>query len=106
MTITVIAAGFDDLDGDLNIEDTIDSIPVSPAPAPVAPPPAPTSQPTPSPAPVTPAPAPVQEKKKEEPAVQLDNPLIDGLVNGNGAKSTDSGDDYVDIDEIFRMLGN
>ena len=98
MTITVIAAGFDDLEDDIKIDEDIDPVPASAPSAPVAPSPAPVKQSAPAPAPVVP-------EKKEESAVQLDNPLIDGLVNGGSTKSSSQIDDY-DLGEIFKMLGD
>jgi len=98
MTITVIAAGFDDLEDDIKIDEDIDPVPASAPSAPVAPSPAPVKQSAPAPAPAVP-------EKKEESAVQLDNPLIDGLVNGGSTKSSSQIDDY-DLGEIFKMLGD
>lgn len=93
MSITVIAAGFDGLDGyELPEEE--------PEPEVVAPPPvaqpAQTVQSAPTPPPVAPAP-------KEN--TQYEDPLIAGLGMGNNSsKSAPNVDD--DLDAIFRMLGN
>lgn len=88
MSITVIAAGFDGIDG----YDVPDDEPEEEKP------PVQSAQPVQS-APVPPPPAP------KENVMQYNNPLIDGLgISGNSPKSND-GDD-VDIGEILKMLGN
>lgn len=88
MSITVIAAGFDGIDGyDVPEEEPEEE--KKPASAP-----APQSAPTPPPAPA-----------KEENIMQTDNPLIDGLGFG-GSSSRSSSNNDLDIDEIFKILGN
>lgn len=88
MSITVIAAGFDGIDGyDIPEEEPEEE--KKPASAP-----APQSAPTPPPAPA-----------KEENIMQTDNPLIDGLGFG-GSSSRSSSNNDLDIDEIFKILGN
>lgn len=88
MSITVIAAGFDGIDGyDVPEEEPEEEKP-----------PVQSAQPVQS-APVPPPPVP------KENVMQYNNPLIDGLgMGGNSPKSND-GDD-VDIGEILKMLGN
>lgn len=88
MSITVIAAGFDGIDG----YDIPDDEPEEEKP------PVQSAQPVQS-APVPPPPAP------KENVMQYNNPLIDGLgMGGNSPKSNDDTD--VDIGEILKMLGN
>ncbi|MDE6666021.1 MAG: cell division protein FtsZ [Ruminococcus sp.] len=88
MSITVIAAGFDGIDGyDVPEEEPEEEK----KPAPV-----PQSAPTPPP-PVVPVP--------EENVMQIDNPLIDGLGMSGSSSRSSSNTDY-DLDEIFKILGN
>ncbi|MDE5770264.1 MAG: cell division protein FtsZ [Ruminococcus sp.] len=86
MSITVIAAGFDGIDGyDVPEEEPEEEKKAAPQSAPTPPPP---SVPTP-----------------EENIMQIDNPLIDGLgLSGSSSRSSSSND--LDIDEIFKILGN
>lgn len=89
MAITVIAAGFDGIDG---YDDTPEEPEVVEQPAP--PKKQPAAQPTPPPAPAP-----------KENSVQYDDPLIQGLgINGGSSKSNAS-DDF-DLGDIFKMLGN
>lgn len=85
MSITVIAAGFDGIDGyDVPEEEPEEEKKTAPQSAPTPPP----SVPTP-----------------EENVMQIDNPLIDGLgMSGNSSRSSSNND--LDIDEIFKILGN
>ena len=85
MSITVIAAGFDGIDGyDVPEEEPEEEKKSAPQSAPTPPP----SVPTP-----------------EENVMQIDNPLIDGLgMSGNSSRSSSNND--LDIDEIFKILGN
>ncbi len=87
MSITVIAAGFDGIDGyDVPEEEPEEEKKTAPAPQ---------SAPTPPPSVPTP----------EENIMQIDNPLIDGLgMSGNSSRSSANND--LDIDEIFKILGN
>lgn len=87
MTITVIAAGFGGVDGyDVSEEEPEEEIKTAPV----------------SQSPTTPTPAaPVPDDN----IMQIDNPLIDGLgMSGNSSRSSSSND--LDIDEIFKILGN
>lgn len=86
MSITVIAAGFDGIDGyDVPEEEPEEEKKAAPQSAPTPPP---QSVPTP-----------------EENIMQIDNPLIDGLgLSGSSSRSSSSND--LDIDEIFKILGN
>lgn len=89
MVITVIAAGFDGIDGYDVEEDepeSVPDVPVSPAKTPVQ------SAPTPPPAPAP----------KENTVQQYNDPLIDGLGLGGSSKPKD--DDF-NIDDIFKILG-
>ncbi|MDE5584451.1 MAG: cell division protein FtsZ [Ruminococcus sp.] len=88
MSITVIAAGFDGIDGYMPEEEEPEEEkkPVQPEPQQQS-------------APVTPPPVPKEKVK------QYDNPLIDGLGMGGNSSNTNSHDDF-DITEIFKMLGN
>lgn len=88
MAITVIAAGFDGLDGyDVPEEEAVQEEPEKPV------------QPA---KPVTPPP-PAASVPKEN-AVQYNDPLIQGLnVGGNSSKSNP--DDDFNIDDIFKILG-
>ncbi len=87
MSITVIAAGFDGIDGyDVPEEEPEEEKKTAPA-----------SQSAPTPPPAVPTP--------EENIMQIDNPLIDGLgISGSSSRSSSSND--LDIDEIFKILGN
>ncbi|MDE6502363.1 MAG: cell division protein FtsZ [Ruminococcus sp.] len=91
MSITVIAAGFDGVDGyDLPEEEPEPEVVVAPPP-PVQQP----VQPAPVPPPVAPAP-------KEKPNRYEEDPLISGLGLGNSKVKND--DDF-DLGDIFKMLG-
>ena len=87
MTITVIAAGFGGVDGyDVSEEEPEEEIKTAPV-----------SQSPTTPPPATPVP--------DDNIMQIDNPLIDGLgMSGNSSRSSSSND--LDIDEIFKILGN
>ncbi|MBD5159288.1 MAG: cell division protein FtsZ [Ruminococcus sp.] len=89
MSITVIAAGFDGLDGDDVVEE--EEVPEEPA--------KPLQQAQPHSAPVPPPPVP------KENVMQYNNPLIDGLGMGGNAQKSNGGDD-MDIGEILKMLGS
>ncbi len=80
MTITVIAAGFDDPTAPETDDDE--------AAAQNA----------------VPSQAPVQESAPDDDVIPIDNPLIDSLGLG-GSTKTSSSQDY-DLDDIFKMLGN
>ena len=88
MSITVIAAGFDGLDGDEVIEEE----PVMEEPV------KPVQQAQTHSAPVPPPPVP------KENVMQYNNPLIDGLGMGGNSSKSNGGDD-MDIGEILKMLG-
>ncbi|MCM1507584.1 MAG: cell division protein FtsZ [Ruminococcus flavefaciens] len=94
MSITVIAAGFDGIDGyaileEEPVEEKVVAQPVQSAPAP-APAPVPPPQVTPEP---------------KENVTQYNNPLIEGLgMNGNSSKTAPN--DEFDIGEILKMLDN
>lgn len=89
MSITVIAAGFDGLDGDDVVEE--EEVPEEPA--------KPLQQAQTHSAPVPPPPVP------KENVMQYNNPLIDGLGMGGNAQKSNGGDD-MDIGEILKMLGS
>ena len=89
MPITVIAAGFDGLDGDDVVEE--EEVPEEPA--------KPLQQAQTHSAPVPPPPVP------KENVMQYNNPLIDGLGMGGNAQKSNGGDD-MDIGEILKMLGS
>lgn len=92
MVITVIAAGFDGIDGYDIPEDEPELVDIAVPPAKTP------SQPTPTP---PPAPAPAQKEN----AVQYDDPLVQGLgLNDNSSKSGTPVD--FDLGDIFKMLGN
>ncbi|MCM1314417.1 MAG: cell division protein FtsZ [Prevotella sp.] len=91
MSITVIAAGFDGIDGyDVPEEEPIKEEPVQPV--------------QPAPQPVQTAPVPPPPVPKEN-VMQYNNPLIDGLGMGGNTPKSNGGDD-VDIGEILKMLGS
>ncbi len=80
MTITVIAAGFDDPTAPETDDDEAaaqNAVPTQ---------------------------APVQESAPDDDVIPIDNPLIDSLGLG-GSTKTSSSQDY-DLDDIFKMLGN
>lgn len=87
MTITVIAAGFGGVDGyDVSEEEPEEEIKTAPVSQ------SPTTPPSATPVP-------------DDNIMQIDNPLIDGLgMSGNSSRSSSSND--LDIDEIFKILGN
>ncbi|MDE6781196.1 MAG: cell division protein FtsZ [Ruminococcus sp.] len=91
MVITVIAAGFDGIDGYDIEEDEPELVDIVTPPVKT-----PASAPTPPP----PAPAPTP---KENTVQQYNDPLIDGL--GLGSSSSKSKDDDFNIDDIFKILG-
>lgn len=91
MVITVIAAGFDGIDGYDVEEDEPELVDIVTPPVKT-----PASAPTPPP----PAPAPTP---KENTVQQYNDPLIDGL--GLGSSSSKSKDDDFNIDDIFKILG-
>ncbi|MCQ2459668.1 MAG: cell division protein FtsZ [Ruminococcus sp.] len=79
MTITVIAAGFDDDAESLAVLDEQPVVPQQTA-EPIA-------------------------DEKEDDVISIDNPLIDGLGFGTSPRQNPAPQDY-DLDDIFKMLGN
>jgi len=113
MTITVIAAGFEELERENNkyMADDNDLVDIDIPSEPVSVQPQPKPQPQPQPQQVQqprPQSRPVAPERNRNDVIQIDNPLINnnnGFDFNDNSSSKGSGSDY-DLDEIFKMLGN